>query len=45
MQHTLRTYELGAHTYLVKPLHDEDLRNLILFFGRYWRTPPANTER
>ena len=36
-----RAYELGAHTYLVKPIQPEDLRNLIAFFSRYWRTSPA----
>ncbi|HWN95912.1 MAG TPA: response regulator [Methylomirabilota bacterium] len=36
-----RAYELGAHTYLAKPIQPEDLRNLVAFFGRYWRTSPV----
>src|SRR5687767_10981885 len=37
-----RAYELGAHTYLVKPIQTEDLRNLIEFFSRYWRNLPGD---
>jgi CheY-like chemotaxis protein len=36
-----RAYDLGAHTYLAKPIQPEDLRNLIQFFARYWRTSPS----
>ena len=36
-----RAYELGAHTYLVKPIQPTDLRNLIEFFSHYWRVSPA----
>ena len=37
-----RAYELGAHTYLIKPVQGEDLRNLVAFFSRYWHTTPTS---
>jgi CheY-like chemotaxis protein len=39
-----RAYDLGAHTYLAKPIQPEDLRNLIEFFSRYWRTSPMPSD-
>ena len=31
-----KAYDLGADTYLLKPLNTDDLRHLQAFFRRYW---------
>ena len=40
MSQIQRAYDLGAHTYLVKPVRTDDLENLISFFSRYWQQTP-----
>ncbi len=36
LQSIKRAYELGANTYLVKPVGREDFKNVLEFFRGYW---------